>query len=199
MSEVKAVLFDYGGVLAEEGFSDGLEALAQEQNLAVENMTEEGMQAVYDTGFVLGKGSESDFWSLMRERTSLRGDDAILTARCFEGFVLRPWMVELVEELRSQGYITGILSDQTHWLDELDARDDFYKYFDHIYNSYYRGKGKRDPSHFTDVAADLGLAPAEILFVDDSDKHVATAKAAGMQAIQYVERESFMEALNQAL
>lgn len=199
MSKVKAVLFDYGGVLADEGFSNGLEALAQEQNLAVDDMTAEGMQAVYDTGFVLGKGSESDFWSLLRERTGLSGDDATLTARCFDGFNLRPWMLDLVTQLRSQGYITGILSDQTHWLDKLDARDDFYKHFDHIYNSYYRGKGKRDPSHFSDVAAELGLAPAEILFVDDSAEHVVTAESAGMQAIQYVDRESFMEALGKVL
>ena len=108
-------------------------------------------------------------------------------------------LLELVAQLRSQGYVTGILSDQTGWLDRLDARDHFYKYFDHIYNSYYLGKGKRDPSHFSDVAADLGLAPAAILFVDDSGANVARAMAAGMQAIQYVDRESFMDALNESL
>ena len=64
MSEIEAVLFDYGGVLSEEGFSNTLEALAKEQDLPVEDMTAEGMQAVYDTGFVLGRGNESDFWSL---------------------------------------------------------------------------------------------------------------------------------------
>ena len=71
MNKIQAVLFDYGGVLAEEGFSNVLEALAKEQHLAVENMTHEGMLAVYDSGFVMGKGSESDFWALLRERTSL--------------------------------------------------------------------------------------------------------------------------------
>ncbi len=199
MSEIKAVLFDYGGVLAEEGFSNGLEALAKEQGLALENMTAEGMQAVYDSGFVLGRGSESDFWSLLRERTGLRGVDSYLAARIFDGFAIRPWMLELVEELKAKGYVTGILSDQTDWLDRLDARDHFYKYFDRIYNSYYLGKGKRDPSHFSDVAADLGLQQSAILFIDDSKKNVVTAVAAGMQTIQYVDRESFLEALNESL
>jgi len=199
MSEIQAVLFDYGGVLAEEGFSNTLEALAKEQNLAVENMTAEGMQAVYDTGFVLDRGSESDFWMHLRERTGLRGDDSYLRARVFDGFVIRPWMLELVERLKAKGYVSGILSDQTDWLDRLDARDHFYKYFDRIYNSYYLGKGKRDPSHFSDVAADLGLHPSAILFIDDSKKNVATAVATGMQAIQYIDRESFMEALKDAL
>lgn len=199
MSEIQAVLFDYGGVLAEEGFSNTLETLAKEQNLAVENMTAEGMQAVYDTGFVLGRGNESDFWMHLRERTGLRGDDSYLRARVLDGFVIRSWMLELVERLKAKGYVSGILSDQTDWLDRLDARDHFYKYFDRIYNSYYLGKGKRDPSHFSDVAADLGLHPSAILFIDDSKKNVATAVATGMQAIQYIDRESFMEALKDAL
>jgi putative hydrolase of the HAD superfamily len=157
------------------------------------------MQAVYDTGFVLGRGSESDFWERLRQRTGLRGDDSYLRTRVFDAFVIRPWMLELVAQLRAKGYVTGILSDQTDWLDRLDARDHFYQYFDHIYNSYYLGKGKRDPSHFSDVAADLGLDPAAILFIDDSRKNVTTATATGMQAIQYVERESFLEALENAL
>ncbi|UCB55035.1 MAG: HAD family phosphatase [Thiotrichales bacterium] len=199
MRKIKAILFDFGGVLAEEGFSIGLQALAREQSLPVDDMTEEGMRAVYDSGFVLGKGSESDFWSLLRERTGLRGDDDELHARLFDGFIMRPWMISLVDELRSQGYITGILSDQTDWLDRLDARFGFGQHFDHIYNSYCMGKGKRDPTHFNDVAEDLGLEPASILLVDDSRINVDTALATGMQVIQYTNREEFEDSLGKLL
>ncbi len=191
MSEIRAVLFDFGGVLSEEGFSNGLEALAREQHLAVNDMTAEGMQAVYDSGFVLGKGSEADFWNLLRARTGLSGDDTDLRNRMFEGFVMRPWMLALVEHLRHNGYITGILSDQTDWLDRLDAEHGFYQYFDRIYNSYYMGKGKRDRTHFEDVAADLGLDPSAVLFIDDSRANVDTALSAGMRAVLYTDRESF--------
>jgi putative hydrolase of the HAD superfamily len=196
MSKIQAVLFDYGGVLAEEGFSNVLEALSKEQNLAVQNMTHEGMLAVYDSGFVLGRGSEADFWVLLRERTGLQGADADNRERMLDAFVIRPWMLELVADLRRQDYITGILSDQTDWLDRLDARDHFYTYFDHVYNSYYLGKGKRDPSHFTDVSADLGLVPSAVLFIDDSKANVDRARSVGMQAIQYVDRETFIQDLN---
>jgi putative hydrolase of the HAD superfamily len=170
-----------------------------EQHLAVEDMTAEGMAAVYDSGYVLGKASEAEFWSLLRERTGVRGSDIELRSRMFDGFVMRPWMLELIERLKAQGYITAILSDQTDWLDRLEAMHHFYRYFDRIYNSYYLGKGKRDPSHFSDVATDLGINPSDILFVDDNAKNVATARAVGMQAIQYVEQESFVKALKEAL
>ena len=108
-------------------------------------------------------------------------------------------MVETAERLRSLGYVTGILSDQTDWLDRLDSRDHFYQYFDRVYNSYYLGKGKRDPSHFGDVASDLDLDPTAVLFIDDSKNNVTTAIAAGMQDIQYIDPESFIKALKDAL
>lgn len=199
MNEIKAVLFDFGGVLAEEGFSNGLEALAREQQLAVRDMTAEGMQAVYDSGFVLGRGSEADFWTLLRERTGLIGDDASLRARMFEGFIMRPRMLALVERLKQAGYVTGILSDQTDWLDRLNALHDFYKYFDRIYNSYRIGKGKRDRTHFEDVAADLELDPAAILFIDDSRANVDMARSTGMQAVQYTDWESFSRKIHKLL
>ncbi|MCG6864571.1 MAG: HAD family phosphatase [Thiogranum sp.] len=199
MSGIQAVLFDFGGVLAEEGFSHVLESLAEQQGLQVQDMTAAGARAVYDSGFVLGRATESEFWSLLRQRTGLRGDDAALTAKILSGFTVRPWMRELVQRLRAQGYVTGILSDQTDWLDRLDSRQHFYRLFDRIYNSYYLGKGKRDPSLFSDVAADLGLPPASILFVDDSAGNVARAAAAGMQTIQYVDRETFLKALEASL
>jgi len=199
MSGIQAVLFDFGGVLAEEGFSHVLESLAEQQGLQVQDMTAAGARAVYDSGFVLGRATESEFWSLLRQRTGLRGDDAALTAKILSGFTVRPWMRELVQRLRAQGYVTGVLSDQTDWLDRLDSRQHFYRLFDRIYNSYYLGKGKRDPSLFSDVAADLGLPPASILFVDDSAGNVARAAAAGMQTIQYVDRETFLKALEASL
>lgn len=194
-SPIRVVLFDYGGVLAEEGFRNGLVALAREQGLDAGAMPQAAMQAVYDSGFVLGRGSEADFWSLLRARTGLQGDDATLSRRILDGFVLRPWMIEIVDRLRQAGFRTGILSDQTHWLDRLDAEQHFSDHFDYIFNSYHRGKGKRDPTLFHDIARELGLPPAAILFVDDSADNVARARDAGWQVIQYRDRAQLLREL----
>jgi len=90
------------------------------------------MDAVDDSGFVLGRGSAEDFWTLLHERTGLKGDHEALTKRLVDGFVVRPCMIDLVRDLREPGYVTGILSDQTHWLDKLDRRYGFYEAFDHV-------------------------------------------------------------------
>ena len=148
---VRAILFDFGGVLAEEGFRNGLAELARSQGLDDSELPGRGMQAVYDSGFVLGHGTAAGFWSLLRKRTGLTGNDGDLTERILSGFVLRPQMLALVRRLRAAGFITGVLSDQTHWLEDLDRRAPFLADFDRVYNSYELGKGKRDPTLFLDV------------------------------------------------
>ena len=190
---IKAVLLDYGGVIADEGFQNGLRAMAREQGLDTDTMMDVARLAVYETGFVLGWGSEQTFWACMREGTGLTGSDEELTRRILDGFILRPWMIEQVRQWRAQGHITGILSDQCHWLDWLNERDRFFAEFDHVFNSYYMGKGKRDPTLFHDIAGRLQLAPAGILLVDDIRNNVERARAAGWQAIHYVDRDSFEE------
>lgn len=196
---IKVVLFDFGGVIAEEGFRNGLLALAREQKLSVNNMPEEGMHAVYDSGFVLGKGSAADFWALMRERTGLVGDDDILTEKIMSGFVVRPWMMEIVKQLHDKGYVVGILSDQTDWLDILDERYDFYSAFDHVYNSFYMGKGKQDPSLFSGVAEILAVDPSAIVFVDDDAGNIERAEKMRLHTIHYQDKDGFLASIKNLL
>jgi len=189
---LRAVLFDYGGVIAEEGFYNGLINQAEKQALDARSMPQEGLNAAYDSGFVTGRGSEADFWQLMRKRTGLEGDDSFLTERILDGFQLRPAMIRLVKKLRKKGFITGILSDQTKWLNQLDKLDHFFQEFDHIFISYELGKGKRDPAIFSDVVKNLGLKPEQILFIDDNERYVQTARKMGLSAIQYSEYDQLL-------
>jgi len=196
---IRAVLLDYGGVIAEEGFRNELAAMAREQGLDAGAVMGVARREVYESGFVLGRGTEAAFWAAMRAGAGLEGSDAELTSRVLDAFILRPWMIERVRQWRAKGVITGILSDQMHWLDWLDARDHFFRYFDHVYNSYHLGKGKRDPTLFFDIAGQLALPPAGILFVDDLQSNVERAQAAGWQAIHYVDRVSFEEGIGELL
>jgi len=196
---IKAVLLDYGGVIADEGFQNGLRALAREQGIDAKKMMDVAHLGVYETGFILGTGTEAMFWAYMREHTGLKGIDEELSQRILDGFILRSWMMARVRHWRARGIITGILSDQSPWLDQLDERDHFYKDFDHVFNSYNIGKGKRDPSLFPDITERLALAPDEILFVDDSKRNIEHAQSAGWQTIYYVNRSSFEQAIRNYL
>jgi len=192
---LKAVLFDYGGVLATEGFREGLRDIASHQGLDPLEVHRAGMDAIYDSGYISGMGSEADFWDLLRERTGLAGTDKELAGEILSRFVIRPRMLEAVRRLRRKGIITAILSDQTDWLERLDDRDLFYSEFDHVFNSYRLGKGKRDPSLFADVVAGIGIPPHEALFIDDMPANVERAKGEGLQGIVFIDEEGFLAEL----
>lgn len=189
--KIDVVLFDFGGVIAEEGFKQGLTVIAKANGLDENEFVQAAFDAIYASGYVLGKSPEKAFWILLKEKTGILGDDFDLRAEIFSRFVLRDWMIAIVKKLKSNNMIVGILSDQTDMLDRLNEQFDFFRWFDHIFNSYNLGKGKRDISLFDDVARLLKTEPDKILFIDDDPGHVDRARQRGWKAIMYVDRESF--------
>ncbi len=180
---LSGVLFDYGGVLAEEGFRNGLYAIARKNGVAPEPFYLRASDAIYETGYIAGRATETDFWEALRRGAGIRGTDEELTAEILPRFVLRPGMIDAVRRLRRNGYVVAIASDQTDWLERLDARDRFFREFDRVFNSFRLGKGKRDAGFFDDAAKALMLSPGELLFLDDNTGHVERASARGLYAM----------------
>jgi putative hydrolase of the HAD superfamily len=187
---IDVVLFDFGGVLATEGFRDGLSVIARSQGLDPEEFFQLAREAVYDSGYITGRGGENDFWDAVRLRSGIRGSDAELSAECLGRFRLRPGMLDLVRSLRSQGLLTAILSDQTDWLERLDTRFSFFREFDRVFNSYRIGKGKRDASLFDDAVRELGVAPAAAVFIDDDPGNISRAAERGLHALLFRDENS---------
>lgn len=196
---IYAVLFDFGGVIAEEGFKQGLAAIAKANGLDERTFIQVAYDTIYSAGYVLGKAPENAFWNTLRQKTGVKGDDTFLNNEIFSRFILRNWMIDLVKKLKANEVKVGILSDQTDMLDKLDKKYDFFKLFDYIFNSYYMGKGKRDPSLFDDIVQALNIEPDRILFIDDDAGNVERAIQKGWKGIQYVDRESFQKDFEEIL
>ena len=184
-------MLDFGGVIAEEGFTRGLKGLAQEYGRDPAGLWQTGLDAVWDSGYVTGKGSEADFWSLFKARTGLAGDENRWRENILSSFLVRPWMLDLTDRLRGLGLTVAILSDQTDWLDLLDARQGFARHFDRVFNSFSHGLTKKDPAFFRLALTGLGAAPGATLFVDDNAGNVERARSLGITAIVYETREGF--------
>jgi len=192
MSGMEAALFDFGGVLSEEGFRNGLRAIARSNGIDEDTFVRTANDVVHKCGYVIGKVPESIYWETLRETTGIRGDDQHLRNEILSRFRMREWMIDTVRRLKTSGVRVGILSDQTNWLDELDARDNFFREFDYIFNSYHMGKSKKDPSHFEDVVHILGIESHKVLFIDDDPGNCERAKQAGLKVIHYMDREQFL-------
>ena len=193
--EVKTVLLDFGGVVAEEGFKKGLHAIAVDHGLDPNIVISTAFEINYDIGFVLGKVREDAFWRAMKKRFPFRGGERDLTEQILSRFTLRHWMLGMASDLKALGVKVGILSDQCHWLDELNQKHGFFKRFDYIFNSYHLHISKKDPEIFDLVSQRLHIGPANIQFVDDHEAHIVRARQKGLQAILYEDKTSFIQQL----
>lgn len=192
---IELVLFDFGGVLAEEGFMAGLEVIAEKHDMQPAVVFEQARDIIFNSGFVVGKCDEATFWKDIRNRIGVRGSDKELRAEVLVRFVPRPWMFDLVRQLKRTGIRVAILSDQVNWLKELDRKYHFFQEFEKVFNSFDYGTHKGEERFFRLALEELGVAPENTLFVDDAVKNIAVATSLGLRTILYTDQQSFMRQL----
>jgi HAD superfamily hydrolase (TIGR01662 family) len=123
---------------------------------------------------------------------SVEGGDEVLShyrRALEEGFgrpdVLRPYpeATEVLDELRSEGYRLGIVSNWSWNLRHRVQGAGLDGYFELVWGSAYAGCSKPHPAIFEQALAQMDLEAARVLFVGDSYHHdVRGARGAGMAA-----------------
>ncbi len=191
-SNIKLVLFDFGGVIADEGFKQGLFSISRENNINTQEFYSAACSIISDCGYLTGDADEKTFWQEVRKQFTLSGTDEDLRDQIFSRFTIRDWMLETVEQLRDQNILTAILSDQTDWLDRLNNKYDFFKYFDRVFNSFYLKQSKHNGWKIYDtVLKEMSIPANSALFIDDNEKNIKNAEEIGLNVILFKDRESF--------
>jgi putative hydrolase of the HAD superfamily len=188
---LKVVLFDFGGVIAEEGFREGLMAIGKKNNLDPERFFADIDGLIYETGYLIGRADEASFWNAVRKKTGITGSDGELREEILTRFAFRPAMLAYADRLKATRLKVGMLSDQTNWLEEIDRKTPLFRHFDIVFNSFRLHKSKRDPSLFQDVCEILGVRPDEVLFVDDNINHIKRAADEGLITLHFSTAEEF--------
>lgn len=196
---IDTIIFDFDGVIAEQGFRGALRALAERSGIDYEPLPRLGMQLLVETGYVVGRGDELAFWRALRARVGAVGTREQFRDELIAASVVRPWMVDLAAALRGAGYRTAVLSDHTEWLDEIERRTPFAQGFERVFNSYYLGACKRDAVAFERVLEQFGASAAGTLFIDDNPRNVETARSCGLHGVVYRQREPFLADLRAVL
>jgi putative hydrolase of the HAD superfamily len=194
---IKVVFFDFGGVLAEEGFREGLLAIARQHGLDSQKFLKTAVDLTFNQGFVTGKLDVKMYWQMLREKTGIHAPDEALSDEVLSRFTIRPWMLDIVKKLKQATIRVAILSDQTKWLDEFAKKHRFFQLFERIFNSYYLGMCKRDLALFDYVVAEMKVKPEEALLVDDDQGNIERAKQRGLNGILFQNKEAFESELTE--
>ncbi len=98
-ADIDIVLFDFGGVIAEEGFMKGLRVLAAKSRYTSDEFIQFGNDLIHRCGYVVGKSSEHTYWDLLRNDTGVKGTDEELRNEILSRFIPRLWVLDIVDGL----------------------------------------------------------------------------------------------------
>jgi putative hydrolase of the HAD superfamily len=176
----RVLLFDLGGVLIDfVGPQEIARLLDIPLDEALGRWGQSRAVADFETG-ALDRASFRDAF-LAEWRLPVQAEEVLDLYRSWVRGPL-PGAHALLDRLRGT-YTLACLSNtnEMHWHDMLHAHG-LNAAFDAHYASHLLGRAKPDTAVYLAVADDLGVAPDAIFFLDDSQKNVEGAIAAGLQA-----------------
>jgi HAD superfamily hydrolase (TIGR01509 family) len=143
----------------------------------------QGLLTRYETGQITTEQFHQEFC----RATGTRPDRAALSFAASDIFHLRTSIVPVVAHLRQAGCRLGILSNtcEIHW-DYCRKRFRLLNDLFAVHALSFRiGAVKPEGAIFRAATALAGVEPGEVFFTDDCPGHVAGARAAGFDAVQF--------------
>jgi epoxide hydrolase-like predicted phosphatase len=184
MAEIKAVIFDWGGVLIDDPEPGLMQYCAEAFGVRKEKYikTHKEFWADFQTGSI----TEDVFWErVCGELKVVAPKGFSLWGRAFEA-VYRPKedMFALASLLRRNGYKTALLSNAETATVEYFHRQG-YDMFDALVFSCVEGAMKPERRIYERTLERLGVRASETVFIDDRLTCIEGAKQAGLKVIYF--------------
>jgi HAD superfamily hydrolase (TIGR01509 family) len=194
---IKAVLFDYGGVLNESGTTGSVQrVLAQVYKCDPDTIDIEQLHHDFLRGLITKqayfKGIHERYGHSqpMIDETVYEGQNEAFFIRC------QP-VYDLAERLRANGIKTGILSNiYSITADTLRERG-LYDGFDPVVLSYQEKVAKPDRAFFEAALGKLDLPGDQVIFVDDQERFREVAESLGMRFVTAVSPDQIVKDVEQ--
>jgi glucose-1-phosphatase len=182
------IYFDLGNVLLRFSHERAAEQMGRVAGVPAQKVWDVvfatgGMEDAYERGDL----SREQFYARFCEAVGSRSDLAALDLAGSDIFDLNVPLVGLVGHLYATGHRLGILSNTSlsHW-EYVTGRFGILTSMFSVYALSFRLRAMKPDRAIYDAAAKLAATPPEqIFFTDDRPEHVAAARAAGWDAVQY--------------
>lgn len=183
---IKTIIFDYNGVVKKinKYFFDDVElifSLSAEEKEYAKKMSRDLFEQ-FDRGLL----DEDSFWLKFSQRInkSMPVNVKELARKLFnEHFELYGEIVDMLKNLKTNGYITAVLSDTFPYMADITRERNGYDYFDKVYLSCEVGFVKPQKEFYELVVKDLVVPPSECIFIDDNEDNLLPAEKLGMKTV----------------
>lgn len=180
---VRVVAFDLMDTVLSDPFREALHAAT---GLALEELFARRRPEVYPA-FERGELDEDAYWAHYAQ-AGIEADAVAFHQVRRAGTAFLPGMAELLDELDGV-VMRATASNYPHWIEELEATH-LVGRFEVVLSSYHLGVRKPDAAFYTTLLQRLGMAPHEVLFVDDRVGNVDGAKAVGIASHHFTDAET---------
>ena len=202
---IKAIIFDLGGVVLDSPLDAFAEYEARKGlprdflNRLIVRAGPSGAWARLERG----EFEMETFFSAFDAEAARAGgqiSSAELMAEVAQTTKIRPFMIQAVRKIRSQGLKTAALTNNWIAEDEQSGRMSVLKAeFDVFIESSKVGLQKPDPRIYELVCRELGFLPRETVFLDDIGRNLKPARALGMLTIKVAEQGAAISELESIL
>lgn len=195
MSEIKAVIFDYGNVLCHEHLDSDLQEMAK--CIGVDWQVFKDAYWHFRLDYDAGKSFDSHYYQMVAEKCTVQ-ITAEQIKQCID-FDNIGWsrpnqpMVDWAHRLPEHGIKIGILSNMPQDFRDFFSTCTWLPEFHHSTFSCELKAVKPQPEIYHHAINGLGVPPENVLFIDDRLPNVEAARELGWQAFVFTGAEDLHE------
>jgi len=193
----KAIGFDYGGVVHGSTSSVFTDKVCKEIGVTKEQYLEAYFR--YNKKVNRGEITWDELWkSVLTDLGCPNKVQAVIEiSNDVSDDKINSNILELSDHLRSKGYRTGVLSNNTREAAQTMRDEGIYKHFDVLQVSAETGFVKPELDSFKHFSDELEVQLSELIFIDDSEKSLSTANEVGFTPLLFESYEQLISDLKQ--
>ena len=197
---IKAIIFDFGRVISAQKPASLFRGYEEDLGLAPGTLNRVMFGSPAWQEVLVGRKTSDEYWREIAPQVGLHTPEAIAAfrRRYHEDEAINPGVLAAIRRLHGR-YKLAVLSNApaglAGWLKDWGMLD----FFDVVFCSAEEGVAKPDPAAFQRVLEQLGVAPEEAVFIDDSIGHVEAARALGLHGILFTTVEAMSDELEELL
>jgi HAD superfamily hydrolase (TIGR01509 family) len=187
---IKAIIFDWHGVLDFTTFEDLAALIAKESKKSIDEVKQ--IFKKVKGPLIRGESDSSLLWTEINKNLDLSEGQLDLIKEYRLKIEKNHQLFDFLSKIQSK-YKLAILSDCPKEKAYKIKKSIDLSVFSPVIFSCEVGNTKSEDVFFTDCAIKLGLNVSDILYVDDTEKHINTTKLLGFQTHHFIDTQSFIK------
>lgn len=196
---IRAVFFDFGGVIQRTEYQAPRQQLAQRFGVEYEDMDNIVFNSPTARQATLGEISVEKHWEAVAKRLKVGKEEiAAVEDGFFAGDVIDHALVEYLRSLRPR-YKTGLISNAWSDMRAYLSRRKIDDVFDHLIISAEVGAAKPDAKIYLLALEQAQVRANEAVFVDDVPANIEACETIGMRGVLFNDPQESMKQLKRLL